>query len=81
MGDRAGLRWAPLPLGVGAFMIWNVAAAGTTMVGRSLVEIRETFSGTLVALVAAAGLLAVLGRLALGGGSPLASWYLPRQWW
>ena len=61
MGDRAGLRWAPLPLGVGAFMIWNVAAAGTTMVGRSLVEIRELFSVPLVALLAAAGLLAVLG--------------------
>lgn len=42
-------------------MIWCVAAAVMTMVGRSLTEIGELFSVPLVAQLAAAGLLAVLG--------------------
>lgn len=58
-------RWSPVSLGLGVWMIWCVVAVAITTIGRSLAEVRELFSVPMVALLLAAGLLAVVG-----GGRP-----------
>ena len=54
-------RWSPVSLGLGIWMIWCVVAVAITTIGRPFFEIRELFSVPMVALLLAAGILAVAG--------------------
>lgn len=54
-------RWSPPACGLGAWMLWCVAASAVTTAGRSSAEAGEPVGVPVVALLAAAGVLALVG--------------------